>query len=69
MTYPGRRARPTQNENRRNFVTFKVRLGADGHVSDVLWAEVNAGSNLDVGTSIVATAAEVVNAALPLAHC
>jgi hypothetical protein len=46
----------------RVFEVSKLRIGADGHVSDVLWAEVNAGSDLDVGAPVRATAAEVMDA-------
>jgi hypothetical protein len=49
-------------ENARVFEVSKVRLGADGHVSDVLWAEVNAGSDLAVGARVMAPVAEVVDA-------
>jgi hypothetical protein len=62
MTYQGERARPIASEDARVFAVSKVRIGPDGHVSDVLWAEVNAGSDLDVGAPVVATAAEVVDA-------
>lgn len=62
MTYQGERARPTDNENRRFFEVSKVRIGSDGHVSEVLWGEVNAGSDLDVGRRVLASAAEVVDA-------
>jgi hypothetical protein len=49
-------------ESRRVFEVSKVRLGADGHVSDVLWGEVDAVSDRDVGDRVLATAAEVVDA-------
>ena len=62
MTYQGERARPIATENGRCFEVSKVRIGADGHVSDVLWGEIDAGSDRVVGTRVVATAAEVVDA-------
>ena len=62
MTYQGERARPIATENGRLFEVSKVRIGPDGHVSDVLWGEIDAGSDRDVGRRVVATAAEVVDA-------
>jgi hypothetical protein len=62
MTYQGERARPMATEKGRCFEVSKVRIGPDGHVSDVLWAEVDAGSDRVVGARVVATAAEVVDA-------
>jgi len=62
MTYQGERARPMASESGRFFEVSKVRIGPDGHVSDVLWGEVDAGSDRDVGARVVATAAEVVDA-------
>ena len=62
MTYQGERARPMADESRRFFEVSKVRIGSDGHVSDVLWGEVNAGSDRAVGRRVLATAAEVVDA-------
>lgn len=62
MTYQGERARPMASEEGRCFEVSKVRIGADGHVSDVLWGEVDGGSDRDVGARVVASAAEVVDA-------
>jgi len=62
MTYQGERARAMASEQGRCFEVSKVRIGADGHVSDVLWSEVGAGSNRDVGTRVLASSAEVVDA-------
>lgn len=62
MTYQGERARPMASESGRFFEVSKVRIGPDGHVSDVLWGEVDAGSDRTVGSRVVATAAEVVDA-------
>ena len=64
MTYQGERARPMASENGRIFEVSKVRIGADGHVSEVLWGEVDASSDRGVGARVVATAAEVVDAIL-----
>ena len=62
MTYQGERARPMASENGRFFQISKVRIGTNGDVSDVLWGEVDAGSDQDVGLRVVASAAEVVDA-------
>lgn len=50
------------SESGRFFEVSKVRIGADGHVSDVLWGEVDAGTDRAVGARVVAAAAEVVDA-------
>jgi hypothetical protein len=50
------------SESGRIYEVSKVRIGPDGHVSDVLWAEVDARSNRAVGARVLATAAEVVDA-------
>jgi hypothetical protein len=50
------------SEKGRFFEVSKVRIGSDGHVSDVLWSEVNAGPNQVVGARVLATSAEVVDA-------
>jgi hypothetical protein len=62
MTYQGERARPMATESGRCFEVSKVRIGADGHVSDVLWGEVDASSDRMVSARVLATAAEVVDA-------
>ena len=62
MTYQGERARPIASEEGRCFEVSKVRIGADGHVSDVLWGEVDGDSDHDVGARILASAAEVMDA-------
>lgn len=62
MTYQGERARPTATESGRFFEVLKLRIGADGHVSEVLWTEVNGAADRDVGPRVRATAAEVVDA-------
>ena len=50
------------SESGRLFEVSKVRIGPDGHVSVVLWGEVDAGSDRTVGARELATAAEVVEA-------
>ena len=62
MTYQGERARPMANESKRNFAVSKVRIAADGHVSDVLWTEVSGKSDRDVGARVVAPLADVLDA-------
>jgi hypothetical protein len=62
MTFQGERARPMASEVGRYFEVSKVRIGPDGHVSDVLWGEVDAGSDRNVGMLVTAMAAEVVDA-------
>ena len=68
MTYQGERARALTpedaNEEGQLFEVSKVRLGADGHVSDVLWREINTASNLDVSAAVVVPVADVVDALL-----
>ena len=62
MTYQGERARPMPSENGRFFQVSKVRIGRDGQVSDVLWSEIDASSDHDVGARVLATASQVVDA-------
>jgi hypothetical protein len=62
MTYQGERARPIASEMGRYFEVSKVRIGADGHVSEVLWGEISASTGLNVGQPVRALAAEVVDA-------
>jgi len=62
MTYQGERARAMASEKGRCFEVSKVRIGSDGHVSEVLWSEVGGGSDRDVGARVLAPAAEVVDA-------
>jgi hypothetical protein len=57
-----------ESENGRFFEVSKVRIGPDGHVSDVLWGEVKADADKAVGTSVLATALEVVDAIHAGAH-
>jgi hypothetical protein len=51
-----------ESESGRLFKVSKVRIGPDGHVSDVLWGEVEGRSDRRVGAPVAATAAEVVDA-------
>jgi hypothetical protein len=46
----------------RFFEVSKVRIDRDGHVSDVLWSEVDATSDRAVGAPVLARVAEVVEA-------
>ena len=62
MTYQGARARPMESEERRVFAVSKIKLDASGHVSKVLWGEVNPKSNLDVGAQVIAPVADVIDA-------
>ena len=62
MSYQGERARAMASEKGRCFEVSKVRIGTDGHVSEVLWSEVGGGSDRDVGARVLASAAEVVDA-------
>ena len=62
MTYQGERARPMATESGRCFEVSKVRIGPDGHVSQVLWGEVSPGPDRVVGARVAATSAEVVDA-------
>ena len=51
-----------ESENKRFFEVSKVRIGPDGHITDVLWCEVNSGSDREVGAPVLATTADVVDA-------
>ncbi len=62
MSYQGARARPAANESGRVFAISKVRLSDAGRVTDVLWAEINAKSNLDIGPSTIVPVADVIDA-------
>lgn len=62
MTYQGARARPEASEVKRVFAVHKVRLDAKGRVGAVLWGEVDARANADVGASVVVPVADVVDA-------
>jgi hypothetical protein len=60
--HQGTRARTSHKEIERVFAVSKVRLDSDGHITRVLWAEVNAASNLGVSTDVVASLSEVIDA-------
>jgi hypothetical protein len=62
MTYQGERARPLASEAGRCFEVSRVRIAADGHVSNVLWSEVDGVGDRDVGPQVRATADEVIDA-------
>lgn len=66
MTYQGERARAVTagdaGGRQRCFEVSKIRVGADGRVCDVLWAEVNAASDQAAYAAIVSPAAEVIDA-------
>ena len=62
MTYQGAKARPLDGETKRFFSISKIRLDPAGWPTHVLWGEVNAASDLDVGAQRVAPVAEVVDA-------
>ena len=62
MTYQGAKARPLDSETKRFLAISKIRLDPSGWPTHVLWGEVNAGSNLDVGAQRVAPVADVVDA-------
>ncbi|PTT80932.1 hypothetical protein DBR42_18625 [Pelomonas sp. HMWF004] len=62
MTYQGERARPLASDNSRFFEVSSVHISADGRISDLLWGEIDASSDRDVGQRVRASAAEVVEA-------
>lgn len=62
MTYQGARARPMASESGRAFEVSRIALGPDGRISRVLWSEVGALSDADVGARVLAPASEVVDA-------
>jgi hypothetical protein len=62
MTYQGTRARAADDESARVFEVSKIRRAADGRVSHVLWAEIDAPSDHDVSLRVLAPVAEVIEA-------
>jgi hypothetical protein len=60
--YQGARAQTAAKETRRVFAISKVRLDRHGRIAEVLWAEVNAKSNLSVSAAVQAPVSEVVDA-------
>lgn len=62
MTYQGARARPRDSEIGHFFAVSKVRLDSFGHVTHVLWNEVDSKSNRDLNPAALVSVAEVVDA-------
>lgn len=62
MTYKGTRARAADDESKRAFEVSKIRLAADGRISHVLWAEIDARSDHDVSVRAVVPVADAVDA-------
>ena len=62
MTYQGARARPPESETGHFFAVSKVRLDSVGHVTNVLWSEVDTKSNRDLGSAELVSVADVVDA-------
>jgi hypothetical protein len=62
MTYQGTRARAADDESKRVFEVSKIRLAADGRISHVSWAEVDAPSDHDVSAPAIVPVADVVDA-------
>ena len=62
MSYQGARARPLASEAGRSFEVSRVRIGPDGHVSEVLWGGVHPGTDGTRGADVRAPVSEVVDA-------
>ena len=62
MTAKGTHERIQSKEIARVFAVSGVRLDGTGQVADVLWAEVNEKSNLEVSGAMRAAASEVITA-------
>jgi hypothetical protein len=62
MPYQGARARELLRDPMSVFAVSKVRLDADGHVTDVLWGVIDKKSNHWVSPAALASVAEVVEA-------
>jgi hypothetical protein len=62
MTAKGTHERIQSKEIVRVFAVSGIRLDGKGQVADVLWAEVNEKSNLEVGGAMRAAASEVITA-------
>jgi hypothetical protein len=62
MSYQGTRARAADDEGKRVFEVSRIRLAADGRISHVLWAEVDAPSDHDVSAPVIVPVADVVDA-------
>ncbi len=62
MSYQGARARELPQDPMSVFAVSKVRLDADGRVTDVLWGVIDRKSNHWVSPAALAPVAEVVDA-------
>jgi hypothetical protein len=62
MTYQGARARSRDSETGHFFAVSKVRVDSFGHVTHVLWNEVNTKSNRDLTVAALAPVADAVDA-------
>jgi hypothetical protein len=62
MTYQGTRARPSDSETGHFFAVSKVRLDRFGHVTHVLWNEVDTKSNRDLSSAALVSVADAVDA-------
>ena len=62
MSYQGARARELLPDSMSVFAVSKVRLDADGRVTDVLWGVIDRKSNHWVSPAALAPVAEVVEA-------
>jgi hypothetical protein len=51
MTYQGTRARAADDESKRVFEVSKIRLAADGRISDVMGAETTTGGKPSCSTA------------------
>ena len=62
MTYKGTRAREADDESKRIYEVSKIRLAADGRISHVLWAEVDARSAHDVSAPAIVPVVDAIDA-------
>jgi hypothetical protein len=62
MTYQGARARPGDTETGHFFAVSKVRLDRFGHVTHVLWNEVDTKSNSNLSSAALVSVADAVDA-------
>jgi hypothetical protein len=62
MTYQGARARQHDSESGHFFAVSKVRLDGFGHVTHVLWNEVDTKSNRDLTPAALVSVADAVDA-------
>jgi len=68
MTYQGARSQPVDSEKNRFFSVSKIHLNTAGWATHVLWSEVNAKTNQDMGEPVVVPVADVVDAIHDGAH-